>query len=581
MRWVWLLALVGCECGKKPATKPVEGSAVITADAAKPDLASRFDELRGQRALRCLLLRERDTLNELAERADPVLVRAAAFSLVDEAKPDGDSPEQRALMQAIRVLGPLGDVDGLRLAFTRLDQIQGLEPAFADDDDAYRARISRDMPTKYRKPAMAWTWMPWVTQTAMAGELAAAAKLYDEIPLAERRPTSEHAAALVALGRIPKVRELMAAASERDRPVMLTEWVMTAAQMKQPLGDVVSELVAAIERGDDGYHGPRMRAVWRSPDKAAAARLRAALLARLTPEYAAKYPGVVEAMYVDFLDHGSPGERARIDAFATPELRDREKLLRTGALADALAYAIAQKHPGRFLARVWARAVVEGADAAFFDAFAAKVCAGPAPTVVTPTPAAKGLQLVVTERSRGLQHECDRRDLIVRLTNGEAVVDEEIYDGECTGACTAAEKREGQKQIREIERRIARGEGSVSELDYDFTGCYFVGHLAGRIDRAGERQVAIFAKQSMGPHSTVQTTHMLAFEVCGELYVSAGFGLRYSGGWRIEDLTVEESPDKREIRVRAQNEAWRGFIYRAALPECPGTPDERVQEADY
>ena len=584
--WLVVVMLASCECGKKPKAPVGASGSAIPIDAAAPrvDLASRFTELREQRALRCMLVSASkpgsmsSVLDHLSEHADPILVRAAAFSLVDEAKPDGETPEMNALTEAIHVLGPLGDLEGLRMAFARLDQFPDLHPRYLGYDEAYRARIDRAVPKDRRSP------LSWVTQIAMAGNVAAGAKIYDEeLAADDKRPTTEHVAALVALGRIAKLRELLAVATERDRPMLVDKWLETAAQMKQPLGDAVSEMLALIEKSPDTVYpgGDALLAASRSPDKAAVARLRAALIARWSHEYAVKYPGAVESMYANVLSYGSADERAKIEVFVPPDVKEREKVLRTGSLDAALAYALAAKHPSLYVPRVWTRAVVEGADAAFFKQIEAKLCKGGPPDVVTPTPPAKGMQIVVTEKLRKQQHECSRIDLIVRLTNGEAIVDEEIYEGDCQGACTAAEKREGEKTIKEIERRIARGESTESELDYDFTGCMFVGHVAGRIDRVGERQVAIFAEKSIGPHSTEQTTHMLAFEVCGELFVSQGFGLRYSGGWQLGELTVDESPDKREIRVRAANDSWRGFIYRATLPECPGSPDERVQEADY
>lgn len=569
MRWSWFAALVACSNKSgEPKPAPAPTPKVIIIDAAPPDPATRFAELRDQRALRCMLERvdrpntTNTVLAALGEIAHPAIVRAAAFSLVELAKTDGERFELAALTQAIHTLGPLGDVEGLRLAFARIDQIMATSSDLGFDE-AYRTRVTGTVPAKPRDVLAS------AAQLAMAGDPAGAAKLYDAA--GEQRPTRDHVAVLVALGRQVKVRELIATAPVKARADLVDAWLVTAARMQQPLGDVVSEMLSAIAADPETFYpsAETVRAVARAADKAAAGQLRAALIARLTPDK----PGVTEWVYELVLDAGSPTERSKVERFVEPSVREHETLVRTGPLAAAVDFALADVS---YLPRVWARAVVEG-DAAAFAKIEAKLCRAPA---APPTPAQAGFEIVVTEKPRKASFECARVDLDVQLVRGEDVVGEQAFTGECTGACTAGERRAGAKMVREIEARIARGEATDSELDYDFTSCFFAGHRAGRIDTVGARRVAIFAEQTMGAHSTVVTSHKLAFEACGALFVSQAFGGTYVGGWPLDALTVEESPDHREVRVRAEREGWRGFLYRATLPACPAAVSERVLEGE-
>jgi len=191
-----------------------------------------------------------------------------------------------------------------------------------------------------------------------------------------------------------------------------------------------------------------------------------------------------------------------------------------------------------------------------------------------PVPPTPGLGITVTETNQATEQECSRADLRIALVGSDGkAVDEETLDGTCHGACTRAAKRAGARQVRELEQAIARGEASDSELDYNFTGCLFSGPRPGRIERVGDRDLALLIEHYIGAHDVAQDSYRLATEVCGALFVSEPFGETYTEGWTIDELSLALSPDGRTLGVEAARGEWRSVIYRLTFPtRCPGSP---------
>lgn len=142
------------------------------------------------------------------------------------------------------------------------------------------------------------------------------------------------------------------------------------------------------------------------------------------------------------------------------------------------------------------------------------------------------------------------------------------------GACTAAEKREEQQRLDEIEERIAKGQGSESETDYNFTNCMFRGPDEATSHVVAGRPLALIPIHGIGPHDVSNTSYRIATEVCATLHVLGAFGEMYAHRWRPEELTVRESADRSQIVVDGKSPFWNGVVARITLPPtCPGEPE--------
>jgi hypothetical protein len=227
---------------------------------------------------------------------------------------------------------------------------------------------------------------------------------------------------------------------------------------------------------------------------------------------------------------------------------------------------------------VWWRSIETGADPAFGARFAMAVCPKPVTPPRPATPAVKGLTLTVTEKPRKKQFQRENHDVVVRLANGKTVLGEEVIEGECHGPCTAAEQREGREELARINAEIEAGTASEGQTDYNFTDCMFSGPSAGRIDKVGDREVALIASHYIGAHDIDKDAWQIALEVCGDLHLSGSFGGMYAGSWRLNELQVREANG--QIVVEGKSEKWRGVVFRLTLPECPGTPDEQAIDTE-
>jgi hypothetical protein len=244
--------------------------------------------------------------------------------------------------------------------------------------------------------------------------------------------------------------------------------------------------------------------------------------------------------------------------------------MREGTLAQSLEMARSR----RDLARVWARHVVEGADPAFEKKLADLACAGRVAAASGEPPAPpENLTLEVAEENTSTQSGCTRYDLALRLKNaGGGEVDSRVLFGQCTGACTAADRKYAEELKKELEKRIAEGWATQADLERIVTTCTFSGYRPGKTDSVGGRGVALFVEEYDG-----RQRYLLAYEACGRIAFSQPFA-EATVPWRLDQLTVKLSDDGRELQVDAASDSWRGVAYRVVLPPagCATAPVEHV-----
>jgi len=196
-----------------------------------------------------------------------------------------------------------------------------------------------------------------------------------------------------------------------------------------------------------------------------------------------------------------------------------------------------------------------------------------------PTPANRELRLDVREKPESSHAECSRATLRIRLVDkARHVVDQRDETSTCSGACTAAEKRDGERQIEQTERRIEKGESVPSELDDDFTSCFETGYGEYRkVRNVGGRDVILFTDRYVGPHGTQDHALRVATEVCGKLFVSGRFGELMYRSWDIGDVVPRAESDA-SLAIRVDES--QATLWRLHLPACPGTPREESFDVD-
>jgi hypothetical protein len=584
MRHALLLAmlLMGCKgrsgggsASPPPGEKKDAGAAAV---ASKP-----VDMARAKVTLGCLFDKARaprEILTVLAEEAPAPTVRLAALEAIDRARVDGESPAIGVIADAIEALSLIDDLDGLRAAFALADAIPGArdDMRFTHSGPA-RARVGLPVTKGDISAEPAAT----VRETALAANLPAAQKLFAALSTDAKEGAynvENYIGALAALGKTAEVRAVIAKTKEEDRLKYAGLWLLTSirggAKLAEPLAEVKAQLATATERGVLWF---QERVIFR---RAARAK-RGAELAGLYRDLKARYTkdkGPKAPVEVEYDLAVAVGDVAEIKALAAEPDLARRVAVHTGPFDAALAMVIASKYPQDDLVRLWARSISDGADAAWGDKLAAAACPPAKPPRRPATAAVKGLKLTVTEKAKKPKFECQLHDLAIRLTDGTKTLGEEILEGECSGPCTAAEQREGRAHLAEIEAQIERGEASNSQTDYNFTECMFSGPSAGRIDRVGDREVAIISDHYIGAHDVDKDRYQLALEVCGALHVTETFGGRYGGSWALAELSLRESADKQMIIVDGKSDRWRGVVFRLRLPECPGTPDEEAIETE-
>jgi hypothetical protein len=572
MRPALLLLIVAGACrgrtGREaPPPPPANKDAGVVAPVAPPDLA------RAKLTLGCLFDKAqtpRQILDVLAEDAPVPVVRMAALAAVERARLDGESRADQAIADAITVFTAIDDFDGLRTAFAMVDREPGPRSSLFFHDAPARARVG----ARSAKDEIAVERLGVVRETALAGDLPAAMQLHAEVRPTDIDDTYEqvpYVGALVALGKIADARGVIAKAKPDERLALLAVWLDTVLRQGVPAKDAIDAVLAELKTADE-------RAAMFFPEDALFRRARrAGRGGELLPIYRALKARLAttskthEALVARAYDLAAElGDAPELKALsAETSLADRITM-RTGPLDAALATAVARKYPLLDLVRLWTRSIGGGADPAFGARLAAAACPPPAPPRAPATAAMPNVQLRVTVVPRGKRQECALHDVVVELRRDRKVLGQQVLDGECKGACTAEEKRNGKAELARIQKAIDSGEASESETDYNFTDCVFSGPNPGRIDRVGDRDVALLVDHYIGAHDVDKDRYRLAVEVCGDLYVSDTFGGTYAGSWRLDELRVRASSDGSQLVVDGKSDRWTGVVFRLTLPTCPG-----------
>lgn len=531
---------------------------------AKTTLGCLFDRARG----------EREVLTVLAETAPAPVVRMAGLAAIERARENGETPTVNMMADVLDALALIDDHDGMRAVFAQLDAIPSAKTAMRTNNlGPMRARVG--LPTTAEEVGSESVQI--VRELALAGKAAEAAALFAKQPPVDTGAVyyvENHIGALAALGKSAEIKTLIAGAKDEDRLKLAGLWLETVLRGKGPAADAIAEVRAQIaavpEKGVTWF--PQTTLFRRAQRNGRATEL-ASVYRDLKARYT-KDGGPVTRLVTEYdLARAMGDDKEVAELIKAPQLADTHAIW-TAPFEPTLASVLATKYPNDNLVRLWQRSIATGAEVAWGTALAAKVCPPAKPAAAPPTPAASGLTLTVTEKPRKAQFECENRNLVIRLAKGKDKIGEEILEGECHGACTAAERREGQRQLDEIQKRIDEGDGSQSETDYNFTQCIYSGPIAGRIDTIGGRDVALFAHHYIGAHDIDSDRWHLALEVCGQLHVSESFGQRYAGSWGEKELVIRESPDKKRIVVEGKSDRWTGVVFRMTLPACPGDPVE-------
>jgi hypothetical protein len=133
----------------------------------------------------------------------------------------------------------------------------------------------------------------------------------------------------------------------------------------------------------------------------------------------------------------------------------------------------------------------------------------------------KALVLSVYKVNERSVMECKTNDLLFRLEHGREVLTQESLEGDCRGVCTPGEKQEGEERLAAIRERIAKDEGSESELDYNFVDCLsftskFLGVLGGF-----EQPLLFVSTEHLAHHDVVKSNVAAVGVICGRISVSA------------------------------------------------------------
>ncbi|MBL9013183.1 MAG: hypothetical protein JNL83_03350 [Myxococcales bacterium] len=572
---LWAGLLVVCACKGKPADGQGAGTASGSAPPPPRPAVVPVDPNQAKVTLGCLFDRartEREVLTVLAEDAPVPVVRMAGLAAIERAREDGETPAIHMMADVLDALAFVEDHEGMRAVFAQLDAIPSAKGAMRTNNlGPLRARAGLPVTGDVSSEAV-----QIARELALAGQAAEAQALYAKqapVDTSAAYHVENHIGVLAALGKSAEIRTLIAGAKEEDRLKLAGLWLETVLRGKGPAADAIAEVRAQIpivpERGVTWF--PE-RVLFRRAQRTGRAGELGAVYRDLKARYT-KDSGPVTRLSTEYdLARAMGDDKEIAELVKAPQLADKHAVW-TAPFDRALEVVLATKYPTEDLVRLWQRSVASGADGAWGTALAQKTCP-PAKPAVTPTPAAPGLTLTVTEKAKKTQFECKNRDLVIRLAKGEEHLAEEVVEGECHGACTAKERRDGQRQLDEIQKRIDEGDGSQSETDYNFTQCIYAGPIAGRLDKVAGRDIALFADHYIGAHDIDNDRWRLALEVCGQLHVTRSFGERYAGSWGEKELVIREFPDQRMIVVEGRSDRWTGTVFRLALPACPGTPVE-------
>lgn len=553
--------IVAAACGGKgaePATQPVVPPPVVPARTP------------GDLGLDCLLQRQSPPFgatSALAFDVPPELTHQALLRYIELEAKNGETMKAAAIHFALGYLLFADDVPGLRAVF-------GMETA-ADSDRTSdstlgRARAGVELSEDMRD----WDRIGVARELAVAGDRDAATKL-----LAQAKPpqlndtiaTRDYVGALAAVGRIDDARAIISRVDATQRLDLIAAWLTVAIRTGGSVTDAMTALIAEMSKPTQGTF--TALALLRRAEIAGRLDELGPLMVAIDAWYQQMKP--TEYTLSSRWDVARlAGDQPAMALLAEDPLLHHYVSVRTAPILVALAEAFTGKYPDADLAVIWAR--TRAGTPADRAAFVEHVCPDGGRPALPATPPIVGMKVAASEVDHGMQEECALHDVAITLTGGEP--DTEVLTGQCTGACTPEEKREGEAQVKAIEEAIARGEASDSELDYNFTDCQWSGTSVERTERVGGRDVVLLADTFIGPHDIDGQQYQLALAVCGELFVSQAFGRMYMGSFDPSDLTVRASTDQQQIIVSARTDYFDGVLYRLRLPACPAKALESITE---
>lgn len=571
-----LVGVAGCRCGgDQPPPPPLVKDAAVAAPVDTP-----ITEAESRAVLACLLQdsqSSREVLSVLGENlAPPALIRRAVDTALARAKLDGETPVALVLADAVDAYTASNDRDALIATFAAIDALSDRDLIQFGHHGPQRMRAGLPVEPK----DFAGDELEITRERALAGDKAGAVRFYDDVASksTSSRGPEEKVGALVAIDRVADAKAVIAATKEEDRLKVAGAWLDVALRRRGPIDEAMQVVLGELAKAPDRavtWFSPRdlFRRAARLGRGTELAPLYEAIKARYEKELAPEYAqGRLEATYELA---GYAGVTKDLEALEKdPRLADAVAR-RTGSIDAALAKAKANKRPLADYTLIWLRASTQPVPPGFGATLAKTICP---PDLGPATPAAPplaGAKLVAKEKSRGMRQECALHDVIVTLTDASgAKLGSETIEGECTGACTAAEKRAGQQHLDEIQKRIDEGEGTQSQTDYNFTECMFRGPDAAETVQVAGRQIVLIPIHGIGPHDVPNTSYQIALEACGALHLLAPFGEMYAHRWQPSELTFRESADRSQIIVDGKSSFWNGVVARIHLPgECPGEPE--------
>ncbi len=587
MRTAWgviaLVAVAGCRC--KDTTQPVPKPTEPKDAAVVVPVAASIGEADSTRVLGCLFDQSRsarDVLSVLGENlAPPPLIRRAVGVAAARAKNDGETPVARVLSDAVDAYTESGDRDGLIAAFQAIDALSDVNNMLFAHHGPQRTRAGLTVDAK----DFAGDELEITRERALAGDKAGAARFYDDVAAksASMRGDAERIGALVAIDRIADAKAMIAAAKAEDRLKLAGVWLDVALRRPGPIDEAMQIVLAELATAPDRaliWFGDR--AAFRRAARLGRGRDLAPLYKALKARYAKDVKTASSRLSTTYELASVVGDAEDLRELEKEPLLADQLAAKTQSIEAALAKAKAQKYPLADYTRVWLRAATQPVPPGFGATLVTTICPPEKPPAKPGAPPLAGATLTVDEKSRGMRQECHLHDVIVTLADaGGKKLGSETLEGECTGACTAAEKRDGQRSLDEIQKHIDDGDASQSETDYNFTDCMFRGPDVGTSMKVAGRQLALIPVTGIGPHDVPNTSYHIAIEVCGALHVLDSFGTMYAHHWKPEELTFRESMDKSQIIVDGTSSFYRGVVVRITLPAtCPGVPALEALETE-
>jgi len=578
-----LVAVAGCRC--KDTTQPVPKPTEPKDAAVVVPVAASIGEADSTRVLGCLFDQSRsarDVLSVLGENlAPPPLIRRAVGVAAARAKNDGETPVARVLSDAVDAYTESGDRDGLIAAFQAIDALSDVNNMLFAHHGPQRTRAGLTVDAK----DFAGDELEITRERALAGDKAGAARFYDDVAAksASMRGDAERIGALVAIDRIADAKAMIAAAKAEDRLKLAGVWLDVALRRPGPIDEAMQIVLAELATAPDRaliWFGDR--AAFRRAARLGRGRDLAPLYKALKARYAKDVKTASSRLSTTYELASVVGDAEDLRELEKEPLLADQLAAKTQSIEAALAKAKAQKYPLADYTRVWLRAATQPVPPGFGATLVTTICPPEKPPAKPGAPPLAGATLTVDEKSRGMRQECHLHDVIVTLADADGKkLGSETLEGECTGACTAAEKRDGQRSLDEIQKHIDDGDASQSETDYNFTDCMFRGPDVGTSMKVAGRQLALIPVTGIGPHDVPNTSYHIAIEVCGALHVLDSFGTMYAHHWKPEELTFRESMDKSQIIVDGTSSFYRGVVVRITLPAtCPGVPALEALETE-